>query len=301
MLGGYMYRLLRIIPLFSLLFIIAPFAQSTAENYVEIDESLRIYYEQEGLGQQAIVFIPGWTMSSRIFKHQLNHFKQSKKYKAIAFDPRGQGRSSKPDIGYTYTQRGQDLARFIDSLNLNEIVFVGWSFGTLDMLSYISQYGIKKVKAVVVLDGSPRTMADNINESWAWIDKLDTGASRQSTTIAVLTNPRKFYRQFASWMLDQPTPERLDEIVEISMQTPPVVAALTNETASYANYEKTLTELEGNLPLLYFVRTEWTSVVDSWRKRNTPSAVFYHMGRHLMFWEHHNEFNQQLEVFLEKL
>jgi pimeloyl-ACP methyl ester carboxylesterase len=284
-----------------LLSFFATYLQAESADYIQIDESLQIYFEEQGSGQQAIVFIPGWTMSSRIFKYQLAYFKDSSQYKAIALDPRGQGLSTKPQTGYTYAQRGQDLATFINKKNLQDVVLVGWSFGTLDMLSYIEQFGITNVKAVVVLDGSPRTMSDNIENSWAWIDRLDTGLTRQSTTLAVLTNPEHFYRQFATWMLEEPTSEKITEIVGIAMQTPPYVAALTNETASYANFEDTLKSLDGKLPLYYFMRSEWASTVETWRQRNTPTAAFTHMGRHLMFWERHEEFNRYLEAFLEQL
>jgi pimeloyl-ACP methyl ester carboxylesterase len=279
----------------------AAYLQAASADYIQIDESLRLYFEEQGSGQQAIVFIPGWTMSSRIFKYQLAYFKGSGHYNAIALDPRGQGRSTKPQTGYTYAQRGRDLATFINKKNLQDVVLVGWSFGTLDMLSYIEQFGIAKVKAVVVLDGSPRTMSDNITNSWAWIDRLDTGLTRQSTTLAVLTNPEHFYRQFATWMLEEPTSERLTEIVAIAMQTPPFVAALTNETASYANYEETLKSLDGKIPLHYFARSEWARSVEEWRQRNTPTATFTHMGRHLMFWERHEEFNRYFASFLARL
>lgn len=97
-------------------------------------------------------------MSSQIFKYQLDYFAESKKFKALAYDPRGQGLSSKTISGHTYTQRGKDLVQFIDKMRLTNMVLVGWSFGTLDMLSYITQYGIENVRAVVVLDGTPTTM-----------------------------------------------------------------------------------------------------------------------------------------------
>ena len=60
-------------------------------------------------------------------------------------------------------------------MRLNNVILVGWSFGTLDMLSYISQYGIARVKAAVVLDGSPKTMGDQLKGKWVWIDRKDTG------------------------------------------------------------------------------------------------------------------------------
>lgn len=270
-------------------------------NLVKIDESLQLYYQQSGKGQQPIVFIPGWTMSSQIFKHQLTHFKESKQYKVFAIDPRGQGLSSKPDTGYTYQQRGKDLAAFIDKLGLNNVILVGWSFGTLDMLSYIAQFGTDNIKAVVVLDGSPKTMAQGPNDTWAWIDKMDTGLVRQSTTLGVLTNEQLFHEQFAKWMLEAPLPSQVSEIVNIAKQTPPFVAALTNETASYADYEQTLAELNNKIPLYIYVRDEWSEAAGSWVKKNAPNAKFTHMGRHLMFWQHSAKFNQQLAQFLNTL
>lgn len=296
-----MNRILMTLLITLLIFNYSPLLHANNGNYIQIDESLKLYFEQEGSGPQAIVFIPGWTMSSKIFKHQLAFFKNSKKFKAYAFDPRGQGQSSKPDTGYTYDQRGRDLAAFIEYIQAKDVILVGWSFGVLDMLSYISQNGSGKLRGLVILDGSPTTMVDNINGAWAWIDRLDSQSTRESTTLAVLSNPRKFYKQFAEWMLDKPTTEAVNEIIEIAMQTPPYVAALTNETASYANYEKNLVDLEGKLPLYYIVRAEWASTVDLWRKKHTPSAQLTSMGKHLMFWEHHSEFNQLLESFLKKL
>ena len=283
------------------LYFSSSYSMETDGKYVTIDESLKIYYQQQGSGPQTIIFIPGWSMSSQVFKYQLSYFEDSKKFKVFAYDPRGQGRSSKPNSGYSYHQRGKDLAQFIGKLNLSNVVLVGWSFGTLDMLSYISQYDTDNVKAVVVLDGTPTTMLDTVKNSWAWIDSVDSQSVRRTTTLAVLSKPRAFYRQFASWMLENQSTEKLNEIVDIAMQTPPFVAALTNETASYANYEETLINLEGKLPLYYIVRDEWANIVRQWRDKNTPSAKLSSKGRHLMFWEYPSEFNQMLEAFLAEL
>ncbi|MCH2057493.1 MAG: alpha/beta hydrolase [Thalassotalea sp.] len=294
-----MKKLVNSLLLCLLFLILSHISVNASAKYAKIDDSFQLFYQDSGRGEQVILFIPGWTMSSQVFEYQLAHFEDSKKYRAIAIDPRGQGRSSKTSSGYTYKQRGKDLANFINKLNLEQVILVGWSFGALDMLSYISQYGVSNVKGVMLLDGSPKTMSTNLKGAWAWIDQNDTDLIRQSTTLAVLSEPEQFYQQFAQWMLDQPTAARVKKITEIAYQTPPFVAALTNETASYANYEDTLIGLDKKLPVYLFVRNEWASIVESWMKKHTPNAKFSHMGKHLMFWEHHQKFNQKLDEFLK--
>ena len=54
-------------------------------------------------------------------------------------------------------------------------------------------------------------------------------------------------------------------------------------------------------PLYVYARNEWAKVVESWVKKNAPTARFIHMGKHLMFWEYHAKFNQQFDRFLNGL
>ncbi len=110
-----------------------------------------------------------------------------------------------------------------------------------------------------------------------------------------------FFESFAKWMLENPTPSKIKKISEIAYETPPYVAALTNETASYADYENTLVTLAKKRPLFIFVRNDWEKVVGAWVKKYTPKARFSHMGKHLMFWENHVKFNQKFDSFLDSL
>ena len=240
-------------------------------------------------------------MSGNIFSHQLRYFQQSEKFRIIAIDPRGQGLSSKTDTGHTYDQRGRDLAAFMTQLNLKDVILIGWSFGTLDIMSYISQYGVSDVKAVMILDGTPKTMGENLEKNWVWIDKADSSHARQMMTEGILTNTHKTMELFVKWMLEDSSKENMQAILEIAFQTPPIIAALTNETASYANYEDTLIKLNNKIPLYLFVRDEWGEIVNTWRERNLPSAKFTHMGKHLMFCERHQDFNSYLSIFLNEL
>ncbi|MEW5251801.1 alpha/beta fold hydrolase [Microbulbifer discodermiae] len=103
------------------------FIGGVAAEEMKIDENLTIHYEQEGNGDTTIIFIPGWMMSTEVFEHQLDHFKGSTKYRALAYDPRGQGKSSKPIEGHTYQQHARDLAKLIDKLGLKSVILVGYA------------------------------------------------------------------------------------------------------------------------------------------------------------------------------
>ena len=70
---------------------------------------------------------------------------------------------------------------------------------------------------------------------------------------------------------------------------------------SSINYEETLMSLHSKIPIYLFVREQWAKPVGIWRQKHLPSAKFTNMGKHLMFWERPDEFNQYLDAFLNEL
>jgi pimeloyl-ACP methyl ester carboxylesterase len=97
-----------------------------AGGYVTADKAnkVEIYYEEAGEGQP-IVFVPGWTMTTRYFKRQLAHYENSKSARFIVFDPRAHGRSTKTLEGVNYIQHARDLKQFIEELGLKDVVMGG--------------------------------------------------------------------------------------------------------------------------------------------------------------------------------
>jgi pimeloyl-ACP methyl ester carboxylesterase len=273
---------------------------ATAE-YAKLSPDLTLYYEEAGSGSLAIVFIPGWTMSSEVFERQLAHFAGSTRFRAIAYDPRGQGRSTKTLDGHTYQQHGRDLSALIAHLKLEQIVLVGWSSGVNDQLSYLNQFGASKLKGLVILDGAPRATGDDNKKEWVWYRRDDRDGARGQFTVPLLEDRAATNKGFAEWMLEAATQENVRWVDEIMRQTPDSIAALTNETGAYVDYEADLIGQHGKLPLLIVVRAEWERVVTEWRDRHAPSARIVAMGKHMMFWERSAAFNAELDAFLERV
>ncbi len=277
--------------------LIGIFTVDASAKEVKIDDNLTIHYEQSGSGDTAIIFIPGWMMSSEVFEHQLAHFKTSSKYTALAYDPRGQGKSSKPIEGHTYQQHARDLSQFINKLGLKNVILAGWSYGVTEQLAYIHQFGTDNVKAIIMIDTGP-DITGATRDEWVWYLNDDSDGYSRYFTVGIIEDRDNVITEFSRWMLEKPSPENVAWVTKVANQTSSSVASITNATGFYLDYSKDLISLEGQIPLLYVVRDEMKAVADVWIQKNTPSATAVYMGKHMMFWERPIEFNRVLDEFL---
>jgi 3-oxoadipate enol-lactonase len=86
-----------------------------------------LYYIDEGIGNETIVFSHGLLMSSEMFRAQIDHFKSQ--YRCVAYDHRGQGQSEITETGYDMDSLYLDAASLIENLQLGSVHFVGLSMG----------------------------------------------------------------------------------------------------------------------------------------------------------------------------
>jgi len=171
----------------------------------------------------------------------------------------------------------------------------------LKVTSYLEQFGADNVRALVLIDGTPKTTGKDSTKDWAWVGDDNWLSNNQAYTVDLLTDKREEnMKEFSQWMLENPTPEQVRWSTDISLQTPAWIAALTNATANNANYEDALKALDSKLPLLFVMGEEhWHPVVDQWIATNKPTAKSITLGRHLMFWQRSEEFNTELDKFLK--
>lgn len=275
-------------------------AHSVVAEEVKLDNDLTIHYEQSGSGATTIIFIPGWMMSTDVFEHQLDHFKNSTKYRVLAYDPRGQGKSSKPVEGHTYQQHARDLAKLIQKLKLDKVILSGWSYGVTEQLSYVNQFGTDKIIAMIMIDTGP-AIAGETRDEWVWYLRDDADGYSRSFTEGIIEDRENVVVEFGKWMLENPTPESVAWITKLANNTSSSVASIQNATAFYLDYSADLAALEGKMPLLYVVRDEMKNAAARWIESNTPSATAVYLGKHMMFWERPEEFNKVLDGFLSSI
>src|SRR5260370_5752145 len=94
--------------------------------------SIELYYEDHGQGRP-VVLIHGYPLSGRAWDRQVPALLEAG-HRAITYDRRGFGKSSQPTAGYDYDTFADDLCTLLEALDLRDIVLVGHSMGTGELI-----------------------------------------------------------------------------------------------------------------------------------------------------------------------
>ena len=119
-------------------------------------DGTEIYYKDWGIGQP-LVFSHGWPLSSDSWEAQM-YFLATAGYRCIAHDRRGHGRSSQPWDGNEMDTYADDLAQLIESLDLKDVVLIGFSTGGGEVARYLGRHGTTRVAKVVLVSAVPPLM-----------------------------------------------------------------------------------------------------------------------------------------------
>jgi non-heme chloroperoxidase len=74
-----------------------------------------------------------------------------RRFRCVAYDQRGHGRSEDSGRGYDYDTLADDLALVIDKLELRNVALVGHSMGCGEIVRYVSRHGAERVSRVVLI------------------------------------------------------------------------------------------------------------------------------------------------------
>ncbi|MFB7401867.1 alpha/beta fold hydrolase [Streptomyces rubiginosohelvolus] len=195
---------------------------------------VELYYEDQGSGQP-VVLIHGYPLNGHSWERQTRDLLDAG-YRVITYDRRGFGRSSKVGTGYDYDTFSADLNALLESLDLREVVLVGFSMGTGELARYVARYGHERVAKLAFLaalepflvarddnpEGVPQEVFDGIaaaakGDRYAWYtqffadfynldDTLGSRISQEAVTaswnVATSSAPVAAYAVVSSWIED---------------------------------------------------------------------------------------------------
>ena len=118
-------------------------------GFVERD-GVSLYYEIYGEGPDTMVFLPPWSIvHSRVYKAQLPYF--SERFRCIAFDGRGNGKSDRPaDVAsYSLDNYVADALAVMDASDAGNAIVVGLSFAGM-LACVLAAHHPDRVRAAIL-------------------------------------------------------------------------------------------------------------------------------------------------------
>ena len=259
---------------------------------VDVGNGLQIYYEERGEGP-VLLLVHGMWGTSRFFRKQLAGL--SERYRVIALDLRGHGRSTMTLGGHTVPTYARDLRAFIDRLRLDEFVGVGWSMGSFVWWDYYTQFGVAGLRGLVDIDQPPSDWRSQeiprglleVSTLREWHQRLQTDRNAFMREVIPMLFARAPQAAEVEWMLDEMT------------RAPEAIAAAELVDQSLREYQRMLVDYP--VPLLACTgaaspqpREAMQMIVD--RVRHGRLQVFEGCG-HCLFLEDAPAFNRCVDEF----
>ncbi|BDZ47305.1 alpha/beta fold hydrolase [Naasia aerilata] len=125
---------------------------------IRTDDGVRLSYTEHGdPAGEPVVLIAGFKAAATSWKPQQKALAAAG-YRVLSLDRRGHGLSDRPTAGATMARHGRDLGDFLGALALSRVVLVGGSMGGNVIWSYVSSFGTGRVRAIVIVDQTPKML-----------------------------------------------------------------------------------------------------------------------------------------------
>lgn len=111
---------------------------------------INLYYQEQGEGE-ALLLLHGNGEDGTYFVNQLSFF--SDRYRVIAVDTRGHGKSPRGTAPFTMEQFAADLHKLMDKLEIEKAIILGFSDGANIAMKFALKYP-DRVKALILNGGN---------------------------------------------------------------------------------------------------------------------------------------------------
>ncbi|MBB2745220.1 UNVERIFIED_ORG: pimeloyl-ACP methyl ester carboxylesterase [Microbispora rosea subsp. rosea] len=269
----------------------------------ENSTDINLYYEDHGSGQP-IVLIHGYPLDGHSWEKQIPALLGAG-YRVITYDRRGFGQSSQPTVGYDYDTFAADLNTLLETLDLRDVILVGFSMGTGEVGRYLGTYGSARVaKAAFLASLEPFLLKTEDNP-----EGVD-GSVFEGILEAVTKDRYAYFTDFynAFYNTDENLGTRLsEEVVRANWNT----AAGASWYASSAAVPTWTTDFRADIPkidvptlIVHGTADRILPIASTGRPfhRALPQAEYVEIegAPHGLLWTHAQEVTDALLAFLAK-
>lgn len=262
---------------------------------------IELYYEDHGAGQ-AVVLIHGYPLDGSSWERQSRELRDAG-YRVVTYDRRGFGRSSKVESGYDYDTFAADLNAVLTTLDLQDVVLVGFSMGTGELARYARLFGTDRIAKFAFLASlEPGMLAQGVPQ-----DTFDgIAAAAKADRFAWYT---QFYKDF--YNLDENLGSRISqEAVTASWNTATgsaPIAAYAVVPAWIEDFSADVAAVResGKPALIAHGTSDNILPIDATGRpfhQALPEAEYHEIegAPHGMLWTHAEEVNAVLLPFVQK-
>lgn len=267
--------------------------------YVELDEGYNIFYLDEGKGKN-VVFIHGFLGSSWLFESQIKLF--SKKYRTIAIDHLGHGKSDKPESeSYELSALANYLDKTLVKIIGNEkIILCGHSMGGMIALTYATNPVFsKRLEGLILMGTAPKLKNPGLVQ---YIKDLRAGTMsiKDRETIETIFVGLCFQRKARKEQV-----ELITEFVDRTLENEEYVGLRTMESiVNNYNVEDKISDIKVPTLILtgdkdIFILPEESKIMAE-KIPNSKLVILTPKIGHMIQYEATENYNNALEDFLKK-
>ncbi|MGM1018217.1 MAG: alpha/beta fold hydrolase [Actinomycetota bacterium] len=267
---------------------------------------IELYYEDQGAGQP-VVLIHGYPLNGHSWERQTRDL-LAQGYRVITYDRRGFGQSSKVGTGYDYDTFAADLNTVLETLDLHDVILVGFSMGTGELARYVGRYGHERVAKLAFLASlEPFLVQRDDNPEGVPQDVFD------GIEAAAKGDRYAWYTQFFSnfFNLDENLGSRISQEVvtgswNVATSSAPVAAyAVVSSWIEDFRSDVEAVRASGKPALILHGTADNILPIDATARRfhkALPEAEYVEVegAPHGLLWTHADEVNAALRSFLQK-
>ena len=266
-------------------------AAEGVSHFASLDGN-KIHYDSFGQGDEAVVFIHGWTCDSTFWKAQAPIYENRR---SLLIDLPGHGLSDKPEIPYTMELFARAVDAVMSDAKVRKATLAGHSMGTPVAVQFLRMHP-EKVAGLVIVDGFVSQPP-----------KDDAEREKQKAQFASLVKSYRApdYKSVAMLMLDSMFTKQTDPALRNQIETR-MLSAPQYVMASAMEGMSTMEPLTESYPRLaveaIMVKRGNATRYQEFLKQHfdlTGYREFDDAGHFLMM-EQPEKFNQILREFLDR-